>query len=68
MVVANDRHRFDAGRHKEVHEHGLELRLARLEVVAADKRLLPLGELEGARDKGVLRRAVDVGALKASEC
>lgn len=64
MIVAHDRHRFDASRHEKVHQHRLELRLTRLEVIATDEGVLPFGQLKCARHERVLWRAVDVSTLQ----
>ena len=61
VVVRRDRERLDARVDEELGEDGLELRLARLEVVASDERLEALRELDDTRDKGVLGRTVDEG-------
>mmetsp|Transcript_10260 Transcript_10260/g.24112 ORF Transcript_10260/g.24112 Transcript_10260/m.24112 type:complete len:461 (+) Transcript_10260:306-1688(+) len=60
VVVRDDGGRLDAGGHEEVDHDRLHLGLPRLEVIAADHDVVPLGELDHARHEGVLRRAVDV--------
>lgn len=59
VVVAGDRGELDARVDQEVDQGGLHLGLAGLEVVAADERAVALGQVDGARDEGVLRGAVD---------
>jgi hypothetical protein len=59
VVVRRDGERLDTGVDEELGEDRLDLCLTRLEVVAADERLVLLGELDAAGDKRVLRRAVD---------
>jgi len=54
MVVAGDGGELDAGADEEVDESRLHLGLARLEVVATDKSVVLLGEVNGTRDEGVL--------------
>lgn len=59
MVVAGNRSELDTSVDEEVHESRLHFGLARLEVVTADEGVVLLGQLDGARDEGVLGRAVD---------
>ena len=59
VVVAGDRRHLDAGVDEELDQRGLHLGLARLEVVAADEGIVPLGEIDDTGDEGVLGRAVD---------
>lgn len=47
---------------QKVHQHRLDLGLTGLEVVPSDEDPPLYGQLYGARHKGVLRGAVDVGA------
>jgi len=63
VVVARDGSQPDAGVDEEVHQRGLHLRLPGLEVVAPDKGAVLRGQLDSARHKGVLRRAVDKGRV-----
>jgi hypothetical protein len=62
MVVRCDGGELDTGVDEEVDKGGLHLGLARLEVVTADESLVLLGELDAARNKGVLGRTVDEGS------
>jgi len=64
VVVTGNGHRLDASSHQEVHQHALDLRLTGLEVVAGNEDLLLLGQLNESGHKGVLRRAIDVCALR----
>ena len=64
VVVADDGLGLDAGGDEEVDEDGLELGLARLEVVAADGDAALARQLDHARHEGVLRAPVDVRALR----
>lgn len=61
MVVARDGGQLNAGVDQEVDQGRLHLGLAGLEVVAADEGAMALGQVDGSRDEGVLRRAVDEG-------
>ena len=61
MVVGRNEQRSDARVHKELGEDRLELRLPRHEVTPIDEELLALGELDGTRNKRVLRYTVDEG-------
>jgi len=62
VIIADDRCRLDAGADQEIDDHRLELRLARLEVVATDEDTVAVGELDDARNERVLWTAVDVRA------
>ena len=66
VVVADDRHRFQAGADQKVDQHRLQLGLARFEVVAADEHVELLGQFDAAGHERVLRRSVDEGALQLS--
>lgn len=59
VVVAGDGGELDAGVDQEINEGGLHLGLARLEVVTADEGAVLLRKLDGTRNEGVLRGAVD---------
>jgi hypothetical protein len=59
VVVRRDGERLDPGVDEELGEDRLDLCLTRLEVVAADERLVLLGQLDAAGDKRVLGRTVD---------
>jgi hypothetical protein len=61
MVVAGNRRELDTGVDQKVNKGRLHLGLTRLEVVPSDERIVLLSELDGTRNKGVLRRAVDEG-------
>lgn len=37
MVVAYDRHRLDTGRNQKIDQHGFQLRLTGLEIIASDE-------------------------------
>uniref|UniRef100_A0A182XT73 Uncharacterized protein n=1 Tax=Anopheles quadriannulatus TaxID=34691 RepID=A0A182XT73_ANOQN len=63
MVVAHDRDGLDAGRHQEVHQHRLQLGLARLEVIAGNERTVVLRHLDHTGHERVLGRSVDVDAI-----
>lgn len=63
MVVAGNRCQLDAGVDEEVNKSRLHLGLARLEVIAANEGTMLLGQLDGTRDKGILRRTVDERGL-----
>jgi hypothetical protein len=63
MIVTDNRHGFDAGADQKVDQHRLELGLARLKVVAAQKGSIPFSQLSASRHKGVLGRTVDISAL-----
>jgi len=63
VVVGNDGRRLDPGADQEVDQHRLHLRLARLEVVAADQDAPLDGELQEPRDERVLRGTVDEGDI-----
>lgn len=60
VVVGHDCGGSDPRADEKVDEHGLDLCLSALEVVAGDEDALSFGELDDARDERVLRRAVDV--------
>lgn len=62
VVVRDDGRDLDTGADEEVSEHGLDLGLAGLEVVASDVDLVAAGDLDRAGDEGVLGGAVDEGA------
>lgn len=70
MVVADDAQGADASFDQELSEDALDLGLARLEIVTADERLVLLGKFDAARNKGILRSAIDEGnALEdATDC
>jgi hypothetical protein len=59
VVVARNRGELDTSVDEEVDKGRFHLGLAGLEVIAADESVVLLGELDGARDEGVLRRTVD---------
>lgn len=61
VVVAGNGCQLDTGTDKEIHQSGLHLGLARLEVVASDIGIVLLSKLNSTRDKSVLGRAVDEG-------
>lgn len=61
VVVAGNGGQLDTGIDKEIHQSGLHLGLARLEVVATDVGIVLLSKLNSTRNKGVLGRAVDEG-------
>lgn len=63
MVVTGNGHRLDTSSHQEIYQHALDLGLTGLEVIAGNENILLLGQLDQSGHKGVLRRAVDVGAL-----
>lgn len=63
MIVTDNGDGFDARTHQEVHQHGLYFGLTRLEVIAGNKDLSLLGQLDQAGHKSVLRRSIDVRAL-----
>ena len=67
MVVADDGPGLDAGGDEEVDEDGLELGLAGLEVVAADRDSLLARQPDDSRHEGVLGAPVDVLALEKQE-
>jgi hypothetical protein len=62
MVVGCDGGEFDTGVDEEVDKGRLHLGLARLKVVTTNESLVLLGELDAARNKGVLGRTVDEGS------
>lgn len=59
VVVAGNRGQLDTGIDKEIHQGGLHLGLARLEVIATNVGIVLLSKLNSTRNKGVLRRAID---------
>jgi hypothetical protein len=59
MVVAGDGGKLDTSADHEVNKSGLHLGLTRLEVVTTNEGVVLLGKLDGARNEGVLGRAVD---------
>ena len=59
VVVAGDGGELDAGVDEKVNESRLHFCLTGLEVVATDEGIMFLSKLNGARDKGVLGRAID---------
>jgi len=59
VVVRSDGERLDAGIDEKLGEDGLELGLARLEVVATDKGLVTLGEVDDTSNERVLGCTVD---------
>lgn len=61
MIVAGNAEGLDAGVDEELGENALHLGLARLEIVAANKGLVALGEFDAAGDEGVLGGAIDEG-------
>lgn len=61
VVVAGNGGQLDTGVDKEIHQGGLHLGLARLEVVATNVGIVLLSKLNSTRNKGVLGRAVDEG-------
>ena len=63
MVVRGDGKGFDTGVDEEVHEDGLNLGLARFEVVTTDVDLFTTGEVDDTRNEGVLGAAIDEGDL-----
>lgn len=63
MVVACNRGQFDAGIDQEIHQSGLHLGLAGLEVVAPNERPVLLSQVDGTGNKRVLRRPVDEGCV-----
>lgn len=63
MIIAHYGHGLDAGADQEIHQNGLELGLSGLEVVATDKDIGLFGQLNAARNKGVLRGTINKGAL-----
>lgn len=54
MVVRSDGKRLDTGIDQELGKDGLELGLARLEVITSNVGALSLGKLDAAGNKGVL--------------
>ena len=67
VVVADDGGRLDPRRDEKVDEDGLELGLAGLEVVAADRHSLLARQPDDSRHEGVLGAPVDVLALEKQE-
>lgn len=63
VVVAGNGGQLDTSIDEEIDEGRLHLGLSGLEVVATNEGVVPLGELNGTRNKGVLGRAVDEGGL-----
>lgn len=63
VVVAGNGSQLDTSIDKEVNKSRLHLGLAGLEVITADEGVVLLSQLNGTRDKGVLRRTVDEGCL-----
>lgn len=63
VVVRRDGRELDTGIDQEIDQGRLHLGLTRLEIVAANKRTMLLGKLNGTRNKGVLRRTVDEGCI-----
>jgi hypothetical protein len=59
VVVRRNRQGLDASVDKELSKDRLELGLSGLQIVATDERLALLGELNDARDEGVLGSTVD---------
>ena len=62
MVVAGNRGGLDTSVDEEIDEGRLHLGLTRLEVVTADVGAVPLSQLNGTGNKGVLGRTVDEGS------
>ena len=60
VVVADDGGELETRRDEEVGEDGLDLGLTSLEVISTNVDVVLQGEVENTRNKGVLRRAVDV--------
>ncbi|KAI6768308.1 hypothetical protein HG530_006317 [Fusarium avenaceum] len=63
VIVAGNRSQLDTSVDEEVNKGRLHLGLARLEIVATNEGVVLLGKLNGSRDEGVLRRAVDERGL-----
>lgn len=61
VVVAGNGGQLDTGIDKEIHQGGLHLGLARLEVIATNVGIVLLSKLDSTRNKSVLGRAVDEG-------
>lgn len=61
VIVRSNRQRLDTGIDKKFGEDRLDFGLTRLEIVTADKGLVPLSKLDASRHKGVLGRSVDEG-------
>jgi hypothetical protein len=61
VVVAGDGGELDTGADQEINQSRFHLSLARFEVITANEGIVLLGEFNGTRNKGVLRRAVDEG-------
>ena len=59
VVVGGDGKRLDASVHQELCEDGLELRLARLEIVTSNEGTVALSKLNDTRNEGVLGSSVD---------
>ena len=59
MIVTGNAQRLDPRIDQELCQDTLNLCLAALEVVAANKRLVPLCQLDTAGHKRILRRAID---------
>lgn len=52
---------LDTRADQEVHQHRFNLGLTGFEVISSNEHPVLHGQLDGTRDKSVLRRAVDVG-------
>lgn len=60
MVVANNGDGLQASRDQKVDHDGLDLGLAGFEVVTTNHDIVALSQFDGSRNKGVLRRTVNV--------
>mmetsp|Transcript_24560 Transcript_24560/g.55438 ORF Transcript_24560/g.55438 Transcript_24560/m.55438 type:complete len:335 (-) Transcript_24560:31-1035(-) len=60
MIVGNDGLHLDASADQEIDQDRFDLRLSGLEVVSTNENLLFLSKLKHSRNKGVLRRTIDV--------
>lgn len=59
MVVASNGSELDTSTDQEIDQGGLHLGLTRLEVIATNERVVPLGKLNSTRDKCILRRTIN---------
>ena len=63
MVVTDNGYRLEAGADQKVNQHGLEFRLARLEIVTTNEDVGLFGHFNTAGNECVLRRSVNKRAL-----